>query len=113
MTQPPESGRGPCHSRDPISCSVVSPQSGKWAPAAPSKHGISLHHPSLEVEGDMRDSMGDCPEPARGSQPHTGGQPPPPITYHWWDSGGHFPQTEPIWGRVFPICKIGIVRSIP
>lgn len=81
MTQPPESGRGPCHSRDPISCSVVSPQSGKWAPAAPSKHGISLHHPSLEVEGDMRDSMGDSPEPARGSQPHTGGQPPPsPIT---------------------------------
>lgn len=78
MTQPPESGRGPCHSRDPISCSVVSPQSGKWAPAAPSKHGISLHHPSLEVEGDMRDSMGDSPEPARGSQPHTGGQPPPP-----------------------------------
>ena len=65
----------------------------------------------------MGDSMGDSPEPIHGSQPRIGGHvqeaSPHSITNQWCDSGGYIPQTEPIWGRIFPICKIGIVRSIP
>lgn len=70
LCQPLESGRGPCTSRDPISCSAVSLQSGEWAPPATSKRGISPHHPSLETEGDVGDSMGDLPQPVHGSQPN-------------------------------------------